>query len=76
MTELVLVDGNFTLFIDGEAVPSGHQTGGWPELDISNSTPLLIGSGQQCCFTGAIGDLRIYDEALSKDSILEIRNID
>lgn len=66
-------NGELTLYIDGKAV-SNHSDGNKPLLDIATSTPLFIGRGSQCCFTGAMDDLRIYNEALSSESIQEIMN--
>lgn len=65
--------GELTLYLDGQAVAHAKDTAveGRP-VDLATHAPLLIGSGVQSCFSGAISDLRIYDEALSSDAIIEI----
>ena len=44
-------------------------------FDLTNTSPLFIGYGQQTYFKGAISDVRLYDDALDEDAIQTIQRI-
>ena len=59
------------LYVNGElsahSVAPAGQT-----LDLTNTQPLIIGSGPQSHFSGAIADVRLYDRALATGGVEEL----
>lgn len=61
------------LYLNGRLAASAQG----PErctFDLSNPEPLLIGNGPQGPFAGELGDVRIYDGALTDADVVVLRN--
>ena len=59
------------LYVNGEHTASSQAPHGHT-FDLTNTQPLTIGSGAQGHFAGTIGDVRIYEGALSEREVAEI----
>jgi len=63
-----------SLYVNGvlaqqSTAPPGHH------FYLGNAAPLLIGSGPQSSFAGAISDVRLYDSALNSDQIQKLSTV-
>ena len=71
---IVYTSTGSTLYVDGVAIATETATAGSGALDDDSSYDLLIGNRSDSArdFDGYIGDLRIYDRALSAAEIKAI----
>ena len=65
-------DGNrLKLYIDGKLVAQSSEFDP-AQFDLSNQSPLQIGSGPQDFFNGKMKDVRIYSNALTAAEVVEL----
>ena len=60
--------GQLALFVDGELAAQSTEFDP-KDLDLTNDKPMTIGLGMHDYFNGAIKDLRVYNQALSAETL-------